>query len=106
MIIPAPPYFRGDPSYEESRPDILLGVDLLATEYAGYRSFAAMEAIRGNKTAAEMYLGIASDVKSLVNTAWWNPTGEYFYAFLDQDHHLQGMLRMTGQKRRALSIHF
>jgi hypothetical protein len=90
MIIPAPPYFRGDPSYEESRPDILLGVDLLATEYAGYRSFAAMEAIRGNKTAAEMYLGIASDVKSLVNTAWWNPTGEYFYAFLDQDHHLQG----------------
>jgi hypothetical protein len=84
------PYFHGDPSYEESRRDIVLGVDMLATQYAGYRSFAAIQAIRGDQGAAQMYLRSAADVKSLVNSKWWNPTGNYFYAFLDDDHRLQG----------------
>jgi hypothetical protein len=84
------PYFHGDPSYGESRRDVVLGIDLLATQYAGYRSFAAIQAIRGNEKAARLYLGIAADVKGLVNNTWWNPNGEYFYAFLDKKHQFQG----------------
>jgi hypothetical protein len=84
------PYFHGDPGYEESRRDMVLGVDMLATQYAGYRSFAAIEAIRGDKEAAQIYLRSAADVKSLVNTKWWNPSGNYYYAYLDKDHQLQG----------------
>jgi hypothetical protein len=83
-------YFRGDPSYEESRRDLSVGIDLLATQYAGYRSYAAIQAIRGDKTESQTYLASASDVKRLVNTAWWNASGGYFYAFLDKDRQFHG----------------
>ncbi len=89
-LVQGPPYFRGDPSYEESRADIVLGADLLAAQYAGYRAYAAMEAIRGNKDTAAMYLGEASDVKSLVNIKWWSPTSGTFYGFMDKDRQLHG----------------
>jgi hypothetical protein len=85
-----PPFFRGDPSYEESRRDMTLGVDLLAAQYAGYRSFAAIQALRGKKQEAEMYLRSASEVKSLVNSKWWNPAGGYFFSYLDSDRNFQG----------------
>jgi hypothetical protein len=84
------PFFHGDPSYGESRRDVALGIDLLATQYAGYRSFAAIQAIRGDEKSAQLYLGIASEVKGLVNMKWWNPNGGYFYAFLDKNHQFQG----------------
>jgi hypothetical protein len=83
-------FFRGDPSYEESRRDVVLGVDLLATEYAGYRSYAAIEAFRGDQGAARMYLRSASEVRRLINTTWWNPEGAFFFAFLDKDRQFQG----------------
>ena len=85
-----PPFFRGDPSYEESRRDMELGVDLLATQYAGYRSFAAIQAIRGNKDSAIMYLQNAAEVKSLVNSKWWNASQGYFYSYLDNQRQFQG----------------
>jgi hypothetical protein len=84
------PFFRGDPSYEESRRDMVLGVDLLATQYAGYRSYAAIQAIRGDEGAAQLYLRSALDVKGLINRAWWNPAEGYFFAFLDKDRRFQG----------------
>jgi len=85
-----PPFFRGDPSYEESRRDMVLGVDLLATQYVGYRSYATIQAIRGDHDSAHLYLESASDVKGLINRAWWNPAEGYFFSFLDKDHHFQG----------------
>jgi len=85
-----PPFFRGDPSYEESRRDMSLGVDLLAAQYVGYRSFAAIQAIRGDRESAETYLRSAAEVKSLVNSKWWNPSGGYFYAYLDVNGNFQG----------------
>jgi hypothetical protein len=88
--IPTPPFFRGDPTYEESSTDNLVGVDLLATQYAAYRDYAAMQAIRGNKQAAHRYLNTAAQMKSLINTVWWNPSQRYFYAFLNKQHQLTG----------------
>jgi hypothetical protein len=85
-----PPYFRGDPSYEESQARIILGVDLLAAQYAGYRSYAAIQKLRGKDEAADLYQKRASEIKFLVNTKWWNASGGYFYSFLDKDHKLQG----------------
>jgi len=83
-------FFHGDPSYEESRRDVTLGVDLLATQYAGYRSYAAIQSIRGDQASAQIYLVRASGLKDLINTEWWNPNGGYFFAFLDKDHRFQG----------------
>ena len=88
--VDGPPYFRGDPSYEESRPDIMVGIDLLAAQYAGYQSYAAIQELRGNREAARTYQRRASEIKSLVNTTWWNASGAYFYSFVDKDHKLEG----------------
>jgi hypothetical protein len=37
-----------------------------------------------------MYLQNASEVKSLVNSKWWNASGNYFYAYLDNKRQFQG----------------
>jgi len=84
-----PPFYRGDPSYEESRRDMELGVDLLATQYAGYRSYAMIQALRGKRDVAKMYLQNAAEIKALVNTQWWSSKG-YFYSYLDNKRQFQG----------------
>src|SRR5580700_456562 len=83
-------YFRGDPSYAESRRDIALGADLLAAQYAGYRSYAAIGAIRGDADAAKEYQDVAADLKFLINTKWWNPSTNDFHGFLDNKHQFVG----------------
>jgi hypothetical protein len=83
-------YFRGDPSYAESRRDIALGADLLAAQYAGYRSYAAIAAIRGDAATAKEYHDVAADVKFLINTKWWNPSTNDFHGFLDNKHQFAG----------------
>jgi len=88
--VDGPPYFRGDPSYEESRPDIRVGIDLLAAQYAGYRSYSAIQKLRGNSDAAEFYQKQASAINFLVNAKWWNASGAYFYSYIDKDHRFQG----------------
>jgi hypothetical protein len=88
--IETPPFFRGDPTYEESSRDNLVGVDLLATQYAAYRAYAAIQSIRGNRRAAQHSLQTASQIKSLINTVWWNSAQGYFYAFLNKQHQFTG----------------
>jgi hypothetical protein len=81
---------RGIPSYEESRRNFVLGVDLLATQYAAYRACAYIEAVRGDPNEASAYLKKAAEVKRLINGTWWDEQGHHFYSFLDLDHHLGG----------------
>lgn len=88
--IETPPFFRGDPTYEESSRDNLVGIDLLATQYAAYRAYAAIQAIRGARQAAEQSLENAAKMKSLINTTWWNAAGGYFYAFFNKQHEFIG----------------
>ncbi|HEV2709574.1 MAG TPA: hypothetical protein VGU67_05145 [Edaphobacter sp.] len=88
--IETPPFFRGDPTYEESSRDNLVGIDLLATQYAAYRSYAAIQSIRGKRRAAQHSLQTAAQVKSLINTVWWNSAQGYFYAFLNKQYQFTG----------------
>ena len=88
--IQTPPFFRGDPTYEESSTDNLVGIDLLATQFAAYRDYATIQAIRGNDHAAQSSMQTAAQIKSLINTEWWNPAQGYFYAFLNKDHQFTG----------------
>src|SRR5580698_9945832 len=81
-----PPFYRGDPTYEESSRDNLVGIDLLATQYAAYRAYAAIQSIRGNKQGAHQSLQTAAQVRSLINTVWWNQPDGYFYAFFNKQH--------------------
>lgn len=88
--IEEPPFFRGDPTYDESSRDNLVGIDLLATQYAAFRSYAAIQAIRGNARSARQSLETASQIKLLINTVWWNATQGYFYAFFNKQHRFTG----------------
>ena len=88
--IPTPPFFRGDPTYEESSSDNLVGIDLLATQYAAYRAYAGMQSIRGKAQKARQALQTAAQVKSLINTRWWDQQGEYFHAFFTKRHQFAG----------------
>jgi hypothetical protein len=81
---------RGIPGYNEQDPGFVLGADVLATQYAGYRAYAHLQAARGNEDAAREILKRAADVKALINTEWWNEAGQHFYGWLDKDHTLAG----------------
>jgi hypothetical protein len=88
--IQTPPFFRGDPTYEESSTNNVVGIDLLATQYAAFRAYATIQAIRGNTQQAQISLQTASQVKTLINTVWWNSSQRYFYAFLNKEHQFTG----------------
>lgn len=83
-------FFRGDPSYRESRDEFVLGVDLLATQYAGYLAYARIQELRGNADMARIWQKKAEDVKALVNTAWWDKQHARFYSHLTKDYSFEG----------------
>lgn len=89
-VVNGPPYWRGAPTYKESSTDVAVGIDLLATQYAAYRAFAAMQAIWGDQESFETYEERAAGVKTLVNTAWWDSCGNYFHAVLNRNHAFRG----------------
>ncbi|WP_446745412.1 hypothetical protein [Silvibacterium acidisoli] len=88
--IDEPPFFRGDPTYEESSRDNLVGVDLLATQYAAFRAYAMIQMIRGDRNKSANALQTAGQIKQLINTTWWNSAGGYYYAFFNKQHEFTG----------------
>lgn len=92
MVDPAKKFQRnrGLPGYDEQDREYVLGVDVLATQYAGYMAYARLQEIRGNVEPARAMLERAAGVRALVNTTWWNEAGRHFYGKLDKDHQLAG----------------
>ena len=82
--------FRGNPSYDEGKQDTALGIDLLATQFAGYLAYAGIEDARNNEEAAETYREKAAAVRALVNREWWNKSAGQFYSRLNNNHQLDG----------------
>ena len=71
--------FRGLPSYQESRGDFVLGVDLLATQSAAYRAYAGVDA-RRDVQAARAYREKAAAVRGLINELWWDEKAGALFA--------------------------
>lgn len=63
---------RGIPSYVESEGDICVGLDLVATIYAGHRAAAKMAQVNGDKSRAKELNGVAEEYRDLVDSKWWN----------------------------------
>lgn len=82
--------FRGNPGYDEGTRGYVLGVDLLATQYAAYRSYSAIQNVRRNEPSARLFSRKAAAVKELVNNSWWDASAGQFYSFLDQQHRFAG----------------
>jgi len=83
-------FSRGIPSYRESRDEFVLGLDLLATQYAGYRAHASIQGVRGDEEAARAYLKKAAEVRDLINHAWWDEKAQRFHSHLDKDYRFEG----------------
>jgi hypothetical protein len=81
---------RGIPGYEEGRADFVLGADLLAAQYAAYRSYAAIQEVRGDTRRSRVIGERAEAVARLVNDQWWDERLRTFRGFLTKDHVLDG----------------
>lgn len=81
---------RGIPGYDESEHGYVLGIDLLAVEYAAYRDYAVIERMRGDDAGSQNAAQEAAAIKSLVNSKWWNAAAGNFYSTLDAEHKLTG----------------
>ncbi|SPE35877.1 conserved exported hypothetical protein [Candidatus Sulfopaludibacter sp. SbA6] len=81
---------RGIPGYDEGDPNYALGIDLLDAQYAGYLAYGRIQELRGNREAAQTFLKKAAAVRELVNSAWWDEKGQFFYSHLGPDYKFQG----------------
>ena len=81
---------RGIPSYYQGNPRPLVGADLVAAQYKGYRVYAALQEQRGGpgslsqRLAAE-YREKARALQVQFNTQWWNPVQNRYYSLLLPD---------------------
>lgn len=82
--------YRGNPGYDEGTHGYVLGVDLLATQYAAYRSYAAIQDTARNESLTRTFIAKAAAVKELINGLWWNAQSGQFYGYLNQQHQLAG----------------
>jgi hypothetical protein len=81
---------RGIPSYYQGSPYPLIGADLIAAQYAGYLTYAAIEDRRGkpgslSRELAREYRAKASALRAQYNTHWWNPAQNRYYPLLLPD---------------------
>jgi hypothetical protein len=83
-------FFRGNPGYAEAREPFVLGVDLLATQYAAYLAYAHIEEARQNDRLADEYRLKAAAVKKLINDLWWDQKEQQFYARLSPIYQFEG----------------
>jgi hypothetical protein len=81
---------RGIPGYDEGNRNYVLGVDLLDAQYAGYLAYGRIQELRGDRAAARIFLKKAADVRTLVNTAFWDEKEQGFYSHIGPEHKLEG----------------
>ena len=72
-------------SYFQQKPNFLTGADLVAAQYAGYVTYAAMQESIGregslSKRLAREYRAKADGLRKVFNTAWWNAASNRFYS--------------------------
>ena len=72
-------------SYFAQKPNFLTGADLIAAQYAGYITYAAMQELIGHegslsKRLVGQYRDKADALRKLFNREWWNPAWNRFYS--------------------------
>lgn len=81
---------RGLPGYDEQTKGYTAGSDLIGKEYAAFVAYAYIQDMRGRQDQAQKFMEKAVELRKLINTAWWNEAGQYFYQRLDKDHKGEG----------------
>lgn len=83
-------FFRGIPTYHESRDEYAVGLDLLATQYAAYQAYAHLQTSRGETETARAFAKKAADVRALANGAWWDASTKTYRGYLRTDGGFEG----------------
>ena len=79
---------RGIPGYNEGSDDFVAGLDLLATQYAGFKAYARIQEARGDLATARVWLARAAEVRAFVNRTWWDEKTGAFFTHLGTDYRL------------------
>jgi hypothetical protein len=80
---------RGIPSYEESDPNLVVAIDQIAVQYAGYLAYARFQQLLGNEEESRVFLKRGNDVKTFLNQVWWDKDSASYYSSLGLDHKLR-----------------
>ncbi|MGN6366710.1 MAG: MGH1-like glycoside hydrolase domain-containing protein [Phycisphaerae bacterium] len=81
---------RGIPGYQESNATYLIGLDTLCAQFAAYRAYARIEELRGDPKTAAAFAKKAADLRHLIESTWWNDSGNHFYSRVNADGQLDG----------------
>lgn len=80
---------RGLASYVENFRRLTVGVDLIATLYAGHKAYSEMLALIGYHAAGRTYATQAKAYRSLLDTRWWDESRQRYHTFwtVDREFH-------------------
>lgn len=76
---------RGLASYVENFRGLTVGVDLLASMYAGYNAHAQMALLCGDTITAQNDLQKAKAYQDIIEDKWWNEENQYYQTFWTED---------------------
>jgi hypothetical protein len=95
-------------TYDEDLTDnVLVGADLIAAQYAAYRSYAAFERARNEQAIANEFAAKAQHLKTLYNSKWWDPSRNCYFAALEEDGRFHADLKAsTGGTDIQLPLYF
>lgn len=76
---------RGLASYVENFRGLTMGVDLIATLYAGFNASSQMASLLGNKEKAEKDSQMALAYRDILEKEWWCEDSAYYQTFWTED---------------------
>ena len=76
---------RGLASYVENFPGLTVGVDLIASLYAGFEAHATMEDITGDRKGARRDRKKAAQYQELLDEKWWDADSSYYQTFWTEE---------------------
>lgn len=76
---------RGLGSYVENFRGLAVGVDLVATLYAGYRAYSTLATLNGEDAIAQQAAQRADEYQELLESRWWNPAKSTYHTFWTAD---------------------
>lgn len=92
---------------EDLQDEVLVGADLIAAQYAGYRGCAAFEGATHHADAATQFTGKAEALKSLYNRNWWDPSRNRYFAARGEDGRFHSdMKESTGRSDTELPLYY
>lgn len=77
---------RGIASYVENFQGLSVGVDLIASLYAGFTAHAEIARLNGQKRTVRKDLKIAAAYQNLLDTRWWDADSNFYQTFWTEEN--------------------